>query len=311
MLRFISISFHILFFTIEMQAQTDTAMRWQGKHVTLTPVVIGKGLDVPLFIQRIRDDSTFYKAFKNLRILGYTAVNDVRMVDGKNRTKASLHSITVQHRADNCRTMEVLNEETNGDIYNDEHGWNYYTLAMYASLFFTSGKVCNETNLLSPKSFSLEDKSGLEKHKEQLKMLFFNPGKKINGIPMVSSKTGIFDDRMVGHYDWTIDYEWFNGRNCMTLTQKVQPSSVGQVVLDEMKTWMDDSTHEVMARNYHLSFDVGIYDFDVTMEIAMTHYNGLLVPATIRYNGNWKIIFKPRERGIFTATLSGFQNSTN
>ena len=27
-------------------------------------------------------------------------------------------------------------------------------------------------------------KSGMAKHKEQLKMLFFNPGKKIPGIPL-------------------------------------------------------------------------------------------------------------------------------
>jgi hypothetical protein len=27
----------------------------------------------------------------------------------------------------------------------------------------------------------------------------------------------------------------------------------------------------------------------------------------IRYNGNWKAIFKKRERGVFTATLFDFE----
>ena len=31
------------------------------------------------------------------------------------------------------------------------------------------------------------------------------------------------------------------------------------------------------------------------------------VPSLIRYNGNWKAIFKKRERGVFTATLSDFE----
>ena len=41
----------------------------------------------------------------------------------------------------------------------------------------------------------------MEKHKEQLKMLFFNPGKKINGLPFISGKTEIFDEPMAEKYD--------------------------------------------------------------------------------------------------------------
>lgn len=297
----------IIAYAGEIFAQSDTTLNWQGHHVTLTPVVVGKGLDWPLLIQRIRDDSSFYKAFKNLRILEYAAVNDVRMLDRKKQLKAWLHSTTVQHRSNQCRTMEVLSEKLSGDVYNKDHGWNYYTMAMYASLFFTKGKVCNETNVIQQESFTLAGKSGIEKHKEQLKMLFFNPGKRIDGIPMVSNKTGIFDDVLLQHYDLAIDYEWLNGRQCLSFTQKVKPESVGQVVVDEMKTWLDEETNEVLARNYHLSFDAGIYDFDVRMEVVMTHAEGLLVPSVIRYVGDWKLLFKSRERGVFTATLSGFK----
>ncbi|MEO7523140.1 MAG: hypothetical protein ABIT58_03560, partial [Ferruginibacter sp.] len=60
-------------------------------------------------------------------------------------------------------------------------------------------------------------------------------------------------------------------------------------------------------RNYALSYDAGVYDFKVNMEIQMTRFNDLTVPALIRYNGNWKAIFKKRERGIFTATLFDFE----
>ena len=40
---------------------------------------------------------------------------------------------------------------------------------------------------------NVKSKKGIEKHKEQLKMLFFNPGKKIPGIPFIGDKIAIFD----------------------------------------------------------------------------------------------------------------------
>jgi hypothetical protein len=43
------------------------------------------------------------------------------------------------------------------------------------------------------------------------------------------------------------------------------------------------------------------------MEVKMTKFNNEYVPSLIRYNGNWKAIFKKRERGVFTATLYDFQ----
>jgi hypothetical protein len=49
-----------------------------------------------------------------------------------------------------------------------------------------------------------------------------------------------------------------------------------------------------------------VYDFKVNMEVKMTTVGNLLVPALLSYNGNWKAIFKKRERGVFTATLFDF-----
>ena len=90
--------------------------------------------------------------------------------------------------------MEVLQETTTGDMYDEHHNFNYYTAEMYAGLFFTKDSVCGEDNIVKGHEFSTEGLSGMEKHKEQLKMLFFNPGKKISGLPFISGKTEIFDD---------------------------------------------------------------------------------------------------------------------
>jgi hypothetical protein len=272
-------------------------------------VVIDTKLNVPAFISRIQSDTSFYKAFKNLRVIGYSSINDIRMFDKSDNLCASLNSKTKQTRENKCRVMQVINEEISGDIYNNKHQWNYYTAELYASLFFTQGKVCGETNIVGNTSFSTSGKSGLEKHKEQLKMLFFNPGKRISGIPFIGDKTAIFEEDISQHYEMSVDMDLYNNKSCYVFKQKVKPGREDDVVIDEMITWLDEKTFEVVARNYSLSYDAGLYDFKVDMEVQMTSFNGMIVPSLIRYNGNWKTVFKKREHGVFTATLFDFTSN--
>ena len=151
------------------------------RMVNLSEVVVRSDLNVPKFLQLIKNDTTFYKAFKNLRILGFTSLNDIRMKGKKNNIVATLESKTRQNRINGCRTMDVLEEKSSGDIYDKKHQWNYYTAELYAGLFFTQGKVCGETNIVAGIERNVQNKKGLDKHKEQLKMMFFNPGKKGSG----------------------------------------------------------------------------------------------------------------------------------
>ncbi|MBC7687523.1 MAG: hypothetical protein H7211_05025 [Aquabacterium sp.] len=288
--------------------KNDSAITIGKKVITLTEVVLNNKLNVPGFITRIKNDSTFYKAFLNLHTLGYTAINDIRMLNKDGSSAATSFSKIRQAVKNNCRTMQTLEEQITGDYYTSEHDYNYYTGRMYASLFFTTGSICGENNIVAGSQFTLDGKSGIEKHKEQLKMLFFNPGKKIKGLPFMSGKTAIYDDDMAEVYDMAIDMDDYNKTSCYIFKQTVKPGMEGKAVVDEMTTWFNDKTFEVVARNYSLSYDAGVYDFKVQMEVQMTHAGNLLVPGLIRYNGNWKAIFKKRERGVFTATLFDFKD---
>ncbi|HRE51543.1 MAG TPA: hypothetical protein PK339_08985 [Flavitalea sp.] len=288
----------------------DTSIFFDNKSVTLKEVVVRSGLNVPLFIQRVRDDTTFYKAFRNLKVLGYSAINDVRMMDKKGNAQASLSSRTRQQTANGCRWMTTIREEHTGDIYARNMAYNYYTLELYAGLFFARDTVCGETNIVSGSSFSLKGKSGIEKHKEQLKMLFFNPGKRIPGLPFIGNKIALFDEDVSKLYDFTIDMEEFKGEMCyvfkMTPLEGLTASERSQIVINEMVTWFNPENWEITGRNYDLSYHAGIYDFDVHIEVEMTKFQDYLVPKTMRYNGNWSVVFKKRERGVFTATLFDF-----
>jgi len=288
------------------QKINDSTVTVGQKIITLSEVVINNKLNIPAFIEHIKNDTSFYKAFRNLRILGFTAINDIRMNNSDGKVKAGLRSTTRQIRTDNCRKMETLEEQVTGNMFDDQHNFNYYTAQMYASLFFTKDSVCGEDNIVAGREFSTAGKSGMEKHKEQLKMLFFNPGKRINGLPFISNKTAIYDDDLADKYDMSIDAAIFNNTSCYVFKQKVKPESKNGVIVDEMTTWFDDKTFEIVARNYTLNYDAAVYDFKVQMEVVMTTFGEYRVPSLIRYIGNWKAIFKPRERGVFTATLFDF-----
>lgn len=294
------------FLFISAQQKKDSTVKVDGNYITLSEIVVNNKLDVASFIDRVKNDTTFYKAFRNLRILGYTSLNDIRMLDKNGNTQASLHSKTKQIRTGKCRKMEVLSQTTTGDMYDNNGNFNYYTAQMYAGLFFTKDSVCGEDNIVKGHDFSTSGLSGIEKHKEQLKMLFFNPGKKINGLPFISNKTEIFDESMADKYDMNIDFRNYENHPCYVFSIKVKDGKQNGVVINEMTTWFNEKTFEIVARNYSLSYDAGVYDFKVDMEVQMTKVGDLLVPALLRYNGNWKAIFKKRERGVFTATLFDF-----
>ena len=281
-----------------------------AKMINLSEVVVRTDINVPKFIDRVKNDTTFFKAFKNLHVLGFTSLNDIRIVDKKGKQKAAMQSKTRQMRTDGCRTMETLSETVQGDFYNEDRQYNYYTAELYAGLFFTKGKVCGEDNIVKGTSFTAKGKSGTAKHKEQLKMLFFNPGKKIPGIPFIGEKINIFDPDVAEFYDFLIDQADYEGKSCYIFSVKTREDLSGReknkIVIDNMITWFDAKSMEVLARNYSLSFDAGVYDFDVSMEVEMTKFGSYLVPKTLRYKGNWDVVFKKRERGVFTATLFDF-----
>src|SRR5436190_22567281 len=92
------------------QEANDTAISVGKKVITLSEVVVNNKLNVPSFIDRIKNDTSFYKAFRNLHILGYSAINDIRMLEKDGGLAASCFSKTKQVIENNCRRMEILEE---------------------------------------------------------------------------------------------------------------------------------------------------------------------------------------------------------
>src|SRR5580692_9324654 len=76
--------------------KTDTGIQVQGRYIELSEIVLRTDINISDFIRRVQDDTTFYKAFKTLRTLSYTSINDIRMTDKRGDLVASLNSKTHQ-----------------------------------------------------------------------------------------------------------------------------------------------------------------------------------------------------------------------
>jgi len=296
----------LMFMSGSLFAQ-DTTIAMGNQAFTLSEVVVRNNFDYKQVLETIKQDTTFYKAFRNLRIIGFSSYNSIQMLGKEGGIKASLTSKTRQNHVGNCRTMDVLEEQTTGDFYSGTGKYNYLTPELYAGLFFTKGQICGENNIVKGRNLLTSNKSGIEKHKDQLKMLFFNPGKKIPGIPFIGDKLDLYDEAAHKLYDYRLDVVDYKGTLCYLFSIKPKEDlgyfKSDRVVVDQMNTWFDLKSLEVLGRNYALSYKAGVYDFDVSMEVEMTKFNGLTVPKTLRYKGNWDVVFKKRERAIFTATL--------
>jgi hypothetical protein len=312
-LRVISLNVLLILLCIILAADSANAQQkdtLDGRVITLSEVIIRSNTDIHGFMDRVKSDTSFYKAFRNLRVLEFSSLNDIRMLGKKGEQKASLNSRTKQFAFGGCRYTTKIEEQTTGDFYDRRGNYNYYTAELYSSLLFAFDTVCGETNIVKGTERNIRSKKGLEKNKEQLKMLFFNPGMKIPGIPLMGNKAALFEDDMSKWYDYSIDLQEKNGQAYYVFKVKGKSAEEGgdpgKVVIDEMVTWFDYKTFEVKSRTYSLSYDAGVYSFNVQVEVELSHFNEFLVPTLIRYIGNWNVVTRKRERGVFTATLFDF-----
>jgi hypothetical protein len=258
---------------------------------------VKKGWDLEGFIRRMKTDTTFYKAFTSLKVVDYQSDNSIRVTDEDNELLASLHNNTKQTVQNGCRTVTVTNEQTNGKYYDRDHRPRYYTAEMFQKLFFNPGTECGVTDHIRP---ATAPKGKLEKNKEQLKQLVFNPGSKITGIPFVGDKASVFEPETAKMYDFHLKFETYEGQECYLFQAIPKPEYADQVVFNKLYTWFRATDYSIMARDYALSYRTMLYDFEVVMKVRLEQVGERLLPAKIDYSGNWHVLSKRRERSVLT-----------
>jgi hypothetical protein len=301
---------------INLSAQTDSLNGSTynfgdfGGVVLMDSIVVSAtrtGFNVEDFINLVREDESFYKAFRNIRTRSYYSDNEIVLFSKKGEEKAKYKSSIKQSSDGVCRTMEVLAENVSGNFYKRKTKFRYYTAQLFDQLFFTHGRVCETSSLDDPPA----PQKNMEKHISELKKLIFSPGEKAD-IPLIGKKTEIFSEKMADYYDFSISSEKYkNAIDCYVFGAVIKPEYLtrkeDKTVIKSLYTYFDKSNFQVLARTYQLKYFGLLFDFDVKMKIELIKIGDFYVPEYLEYDGFWDIPTKKPEIAKFHAKFYNYQ----
>jgi len=277
-----------------ISAQPDTLL----KHITLDEVVISaqaEGFDVDAFVQRVRTDSTFHKAFLNTRFHPHTVRSEARVRRKDERETATLQRRARLVRDEGMATLLIDSTAETGRLRDRKGRYRYLTIEMYDDVFFPKGTFTAD-NTVAGRTLDVERGSRVEKYKGELKKFMFDPGTEIASVPFIGHKLALFSPEMAPLYDFRIWADERGGRACWVFSAAAKPEHRdGKTVIKTMDTWFDQETNDVLARTYRIAHKAVFLDFDITISVRNVRIGDALVPVRVSYDGDWDIPFEQRE----------------
>jgi hypothetical protein len=275
-------------------AQPDTLIG----HITLDEVVIraqSEGFDMSTFVQQVRTDTSFHKAFLNTRYHPHGLVSRLA-VRGKEERELARSFIRCHLERNGERATLVLDSVSETGRLRDRSGkYRYLTAEMYAEVFFPQGSY-KADNTVAGRKLELERGGRIQRYKSELKKFMFDPGSEIASVPFIGDKLALYDASMAPYYTHRIWSDERNGRSCWVFSSDALPErDPDDTVIKEMDTWFDKESGLVMARTYRISHGSLILDFDIRIAVENQVLEGQLVPAKVTYEGDWDIPFAKRE----------------
>ena len=268
------------------------------KSIQLDAVVItaqAAGFDVSDFVRRVREDTTFHKAFLNTRFYPNTVRSEVRVRNKGEKETAAMYrrARLTRNGASALLVVDSVHEE--GRLRDRKGAFRFLTVEMYDDVFFPKGSF-TANNSVAARKLEVERGSRFEKYKSELKKFMFDPGTEIASVPFIGDKLALFSPEMAPLYNFRIWSDERDGHACWVFSAEAKPEHRdGKTVIKTMDTWFDRETNDVLARNYRIAHASLFLDFDITIAVKNTLIDGALVPMRVDYDGDWDIPFKKRE----------------
>lgn len=265
------------------------------------------GFDTEDFVNRVRRDTTFYKAFLNLKYFPHDVEGKVIVYLKDDSERGTMERDAVQHLNDQeYMHVEILKEVSNGRIKKRNGEWRYFTAEMYDEVFFPSEpeKVSNRVERFEQE---LSGGSRIDKHKGQLKRMMFNPGSEIDNVPFIGDKLAIFDDHMVPYYDYSIFSTTYKGDSCIAFSCFTKEGMKEETVIQDLTSYFDPITMEVLGRAYRLAHSTILFTFDISIEVVNMKQGGWLLPQKVHYDGYWNVPFRKPEIIKFELNCSNYK----
>ena len=269
-----------------------------------------KEFDVQDFIKMTKADTSFYRAFKNLRMYPHISENKIEIFDKRWNEVGHLFR-KANHFSDGSKGwIKITEENTNGKVYKKNGTHKYFTAEMYDKVFFKTGEFPVDNSVKS--SYTQKKMQGLstkDKYYEKLKTFMFSPGTKVKGVPFIGKKLDIFNDKMAKYYDFTIEKTFFKDSiPCYKFSCVKKPNvSDKQVTITRLVTFYDRRTMKIIARSYSLKDVTPMFSFDMKMFIELNYDFGEYLPLKIKYRGEWDVPFKKGEQIKFEMNCTNYR----
>lgn len=290
-----------LLFGVRAGAQPDTLL----KHITLDEFVVSaqaSGFSVEGFVKQVMEDTTFQQSFLNTKYYPHSLVSDLRVRNKHEKETASMHRRGRLVRDGVYAELVLDSVLEQGKLRKGNGEFRYLTVEMYDDVFFTKGRYV-ASNTIRARQLEIDRSSRFDKYKSELKKFMFNPGQEIASVPFIGDKLALYNDDMAVHYDHRIWADRRDGRDCWVFSSDTKAGHEGKTVIQEMSTWFDQESKQVIAREYHIRHGSLFLDFDIRIKVRNAVVNEALVPVYVDYNGEWDIPFSKPELIRFTLVM--------
>ena len=265
-------------------------------------VKVKSGFTPEDFIKATQKDTSFYRAFKNLRVFPHREESKIWVFDKEAGEKANLKRSTKHYNQKNYAWIVLLSEKTEGKFYTKKKEHHYFTAEMFDKVFFPRDTFFASNTIINPyQQKKPENRSKTEKYYEQLKTFMFSPGTGVDGVPLIGDKLDIFSPQMRKFYDFTVQKVNFQDSiPCYLFACKRKKEfSESKVVIQSLETFYDRRTMNIIARKYQIKDSNPMFSFDIKMDIRLIKIKQEYFPQLIRYDGQWNIPLKKKEKISF------------
>jgi hypothetical protein len=267
-------------------------------------IVASSEFNINKFIARVKEDTSFYQAFKNYNYYNHTTTGHISVLNRKELIKASetIHTsqkTLPQKGFSKLKWQNQKIQQTEGKMRDRKGNFKFTTAEMYYETFFIEDTV-SVSNQITSVNDEYVGNSKASQHKHDLKVVMFNPGSDVKGIPIIGKKMSIFDDDMVLYYDYSISKRLFNGSYCYVFSCLAKEKyREDKTVIKYLITYFDAETMLVLKREYKMKYSSLLFQFDVDIKVENQLKNEVIIPKSIIYDGEWDIPFKSSEKFHF------------
>jgi len=280
-------------------AQKDTL----AASVWLSEVEIfaGAGFTAEDFIEKVKADTTFYKAFLNLRYYDHQTIGKLKVQNRRDKDIGEMYREADHIRDGKLFYVNLTTDSTNGKVLNRKGEYRFYTAEMFDQAFYPDDTLTASNNVGDFQE-ELENGSRMDKNKHQIRLMMFNPGSAVDGVPLIGKKMAIFTDEMAQYYDFNIaEYYTEDSIACYAFSCIVKPEyPASKTVIKELTSYFNQETMQIMEREYHMKYNSALFQFNVRIRVTLDLIKEELVPTDIAYSGFWDVPTKKAEYIAFT-----------